>query len=317
MNSAYEVMKGRPWKAVNFDWDFSVSNKGLKRGIAIIQERNSFIRMLEDLKFQIYPFDQEDVKLTRNLSKSEFLDELKECKLCCDGSCGCLLVTVSSHGVILPQDEQRDRQTNNLETQDKQTDNVVTYEDYVLTHPEPDKTEFSPNFEDERVSVREIVEIFRDPDLKGIPKIFFIQACRDDSKQITGNSGVDEGVQLFVGDENSVSGISSVEIPRTPSENQIVYSPPCIDDSVIVFSTPFGYAAGFNTVRGSHVWSDLSKKFKEFKKDQRCVKLLDLLRETNWKLSQSENTIEGVVYKPLLSICHTLTRHIVFDRTAD
>ncbi|XP_062602262.1 uncharacterized protein LOC134263925 isoform X2 [Saccostrea cucullata] len=206
MNSAYEVMKGRPWKAVNFDWDFSVSDKGLKRGIAIIPERNSFIRMLEDLKFQIYPFDHEDVKLTRNLSKSKFLDELRECELCCDGSCGCLLVTVSSHGVILPQNEQKGSQTDNVETQDGQTDKVKTYEDYVLTHPEPGKNGFSTNFKDERVSVREIVEIFRDPDLKGIPKIFFIQACRDDSKQITGNSGVDEGVQLFVGDENSVSG---------------------------------------------------------------------------------------------------------------
>ncbi|XP_062610280.1 uncharacterized protein LOC134272060, partial [Saccostrea cucullata] len=208
MNSgAYEVMKGKPWKAINFDWDFSVGDNRLRRGIAIIQQRQIFTRMLVDLKFEIYPFDnQKNVKSTRNLSKTQFLEELKKFKgLCCGGSCGCLWVTVSSHGVILPQNEQRDGQTDNVETQDRQTDKVETYEDYVLTHPEPDKNGFSTDFKDERVSVREIVEIFKDPELKGIPKIFFIQACRDDSKQIAGNPGVDVGVQVVVVEDESLS----------------------------------------------------------------------------------------------------------------
>ena len=50
-----------------------------------------------------------------------------------------------------------------------------TFEDFILTHPELDKNEFSKNYVDERVSVKEIVEMFRDERLKKIPKIFFIQ----------------------------------------------------------------------------------------------------------------------------------------------
>lgn len=50
-----------------------------------------------------------------------------------------------------------------------------TFEDFILTHPELDQNEFSTNYVDERVSVKEIMEMFRDERLKKIPKIFFIQ----------------------------------------------------------------------------------------------------------------------------------------------
>jgi hypothetical protein len=79
---------------------------------------------------------------------------------------------VSSHGVILKTDQNRQ---SFHESGDQE---VETYEDYILTHPEREKTSFSPDFEEERVTVREIVEIFRDAKLKGIPKIFFIQVIQ-------------------------------------------------------------------------------------------------------------------------------------------
>lgn len=50
-----------------------------------------------------------------------------------------------------------------------------TYEDFILTHPEPDENEFSENYVDERVSVKEIIDVFTDKGLRNIPKIFLIQ----------------------------------------------------------------------------------------------------------------------------------------------
>lgn len=77
--------------------------------------------------------------------------------------CGCILLSVSSHGVILEMNDQMD------------SGDFKTFEDFILTHPELDKNKFSTNYVDERVSVKEIMEVFRDERLKKIPKIFFIQ----------------------------------------------------------------------------------------------------------------------------------------------
>lgn len=74
-------------------------------------------------------------------------------------------MAVSSHGVILKTDTPPEEE-------------VEVYEDYILTHPEPDRSSYSEGFKDERVTVREIVEVFRDKRLKGIPKIFFIQVFK-------------------------------------------------------------------------------------------------------------------------------------------
>ena len=74
-----------------------------------------------------------------------------------------MCVAVASHGVIVKKDERVGE------------GGVAMYEDYILTHPDPEKTEYSTDFVKERVSLKEIVDIFRDKQLKGIPKIFFIQ----------------------------------------------------------------------------------------------------------------------------------------------
>ena len=72
-------------------------------------------------------------------------------------------VAVSSHGVIVKKDEHVGE------------GGVDIYEDYILTYPDPKAIRYSINFVEERVSLKEIVDIFRDKQLKGIPKIFFIQ----------------------------------------------------------------------------------------------------------------------------------------------
>lgn len=48
------------------------------------------------------------------------------------------------------------------------------------------------------------------------------------------------------------------------------------------------------------------------------VNLLHWLKETNNRLAKSEEyEIDDIEYKPLLSICHTLTRNIIFDTNND
>lgn len=83
--------------------------------------------------------------------------------LCVSEPCGCILLSISSHGVIVKMDDQMN------------SGDFETFEDFILTHPELDKSKFSTNYVDERVSVKEIMEMFRDERLKKIPKIFFIQ----------------------------------------------------------------------------------------------------------------------------------------------
>lgn len=83
--------------------------------------------------------------------------------LCVSEPCGCILLSISSHGVIVKMDDQMN------------SGDFETFEDFILTHPELDQNEFSTNYVDERVSVKEIMEMFRDERLKKIPKIFFIQ----------------------------------------------------------------------------------------------------------------------------------------------
>lgn len=70
---------------------------------------------------------------------------------------------MSSHGVILETDDL------------KKSGDFEQFEDYILTHPEPHKNSFSEKYIDERVSLKEIMEVFRDERLKNIPKIFFMQ----------------------------------------------------------------------------------------------------------------------------------------------
>lgn len=76
-----------------------------------------------------------------------------------------------------------------------------------------------------------------------------------------------------------------------------------------------GYSAGSSNKKGSHVWEVLKNTLDEILK-QGPVKLLSWLKETNGVLAKSERDINDgrkeIQYKPLLSICHTLTREILF-----
>ena len=116
----------------------------------IIKDFEDFILFKKDLEIRL-------------LLKVHYLFTVKQ--ECTEGPCGCVWVAVSSHGVIVKKDEH-------VEEGD-----VAFYEDYILTHPDPNSktTKFSKDCVEERVSLKEIVEIFRDKQLKGIPKIFFIQ----------------------------------------------------------------------------------------------------------------------------------------------
>lgn len=78
-----------------------------------------------------------------------------------------------------------------------------------------------------------------------------------------------------------------------------------------------GYSAGFSYRIGSHVWKVLQMTLKEILAQVPVigpVNLLHWLKETNNRLAKSEEyEIDDIEYKPLLSICHTLTRNIIFD----
>lgn len=80
-------------------------------------------------------------------------------ELCASEPCGCILMTISSHGKIVKSDDQRD------------SESFEIFEDNILTHQDIN----SSARDDNRVPVREIIEVFRDKKLKQIPKIFFIQ----------------------------------------------------------------------------------------------------------------------------------------------
>ena len=69
-------------------------------------------------------------------------------------------------------------------------------------------------------------------------------------------------------------------------------------------------AAGFSTKKGSHVWEALGDTLKE---QPGPVNLLRWLGKTNQKLQEMDYEIKDKRYMPLLSICHTLTKHVEFN----
>eukprot|EP00105_Crassostrea_gigas_P008847 XP_011423561.1 PREDICTED: uncharacterized protein LOC105325615 [Crassostrea gigas] len=191
-----------------------------------------------------------------------------------------------------------------------------TFEDFILTHPELDQNEFSTNYVDERVSVKEIMEMFRDERLKKIPKIFFIQACRNQihPADLDADIGFDVCVVRDNGEGKPLPQ-NHLLVPQASPVTNMAYSPPYLENSVIVFSTPFGYVAGVESTKyGSHVWDVLEDTLKSMVPVNGSINLLDWLKKTNGKLAEDENfeIQRNVKYKPLLSISHTLTKQILF-----
>lgn len=96
----------------------------------------------------------------------------------------------------------------------------------------------------------------------------------------------------------------------------IAQSTPYLENSVFVYSTPFGYSAGSHETKGSHVWKVLIKTLDEILKQVEVkgpVNLLSWLKKTNGVLAKSDEfKIADDPYKPLLSFCHTLTKEILF-----
>lgn len=283
------IMKRGPWRAVHFDWHFGVDQPEKERK-GLITERLEIRSMAEKLNFTIYP-SAKNILQTRNLTKPDFLRELHRFKeLCASEPCGCILMTISSHGEIVKTDDQGG------------SESFEIFEDNILTHQ--DSSAFSRD--DSRVPVREIIEVFRDRKLKQIPKIFFIQACRAEENSTT---DVDTGIRVGYRQENE---FQYQDDPLNRS-----HSTPYLENSVMVYSTPFGYSAGFSYRIGSHVWKVLQMTLKEILAQVPVigpVNLLHWLKETNNRLAKSEEyEIDDIEYKPLLSICHTLTRNIIFD----
>lgn len=84
-------MKGKPWRAALFDWQFN------ERGIRL--ERGEFVKLVKKLNFNIYPSDDvKGIKETRNLSKTDFLKELQRCA--CDRKINHLLQPSALHGPL-------------------------------------------------------------------------------------------------------------------------------------------------------------------------------------------------------------------------
>lgn len=116
-----------------------------------------------------------------------------------------------------------------------------------------------------------------------------------------------------------MDGNKNVGQDQNDDEPNRAHSTPYLENSVIVYSTPFGYSAGSSNKKGSHVWEVLKNTLDEILKQgdgKGPVKLLSWLKETNGVLAKSERDINDgrkeISYKPLLSICHTLTREILF-----
>lgn len=112
-----------------------------------------------------------------------------------------------------------------------------------------------------------------------------------------------------------MDGNKNVGQDQNDDEPNRAHSTPYLENSVIVYSTPFGYSAGSSNKKGSHVWEVLKNTLDEILKQgdgKGPVKLLSWLKETNGVLAKSERDINDGTYKPLLSICHTLTREILF-----
>nr|XP_034328253.1 uncharacterized protein LOC105325615 [Crassostrea gigas] len=299
------IMEGRPCRAACFDWDFrEVAFTGPAKREGIYYERQKFMTMVKELNFTIYPSEKE-VRVTRSLPKRNFIKELKKFKnLCVSEPCGCILLSISSHGVIVKTDDQID------------SGDFETFEDFILTHPELDQNEFSKNYVDERVSVKEIMEMFRDERLKKIPKIFFIQACRNQMHpaDLDADIGFDVCVVRDNGEGEPLPQ-NHLLVPQASPGKNMAYSPPYLENSVIVFSTPFGYVAGVESTKlGSHVWDVLEDTLKSMVPVNGSINLLDWLKKTNGELAKDENfeIQRNVKYKPLLSISHTLTKQILF-----
>lgn len=267
------IMKGKPWRAASFDWKF-----GGRSGIFL--ERKSLIEMVKKLNFSV--FKEKSLIETRDLSKTNFIKELQRFKeLCVSEPCGCILLTVSSHGNLVRADDK-------------------TFEDHIFTSKK------------DSVPVKEIFEVFRDEQLKQIPKIFFIQACRgeilDEGFSLSGNGREEQAGQALYHDDNDRE-----------------HSTPYLENSVMIFSTPFGYSATSSTRTGSRVWEVLRETLKIILQPVQVngpVNLLSWLKETNRRLAKSDEfktydnkRNEDTPYKPLLSICHTLTRQIILMKT--
>lgn len=279
------IMKEKPWRAALFDWQFE--NQRLSERGGVSRERLSFVKMLKRLNFTIYK--EESIKETRSLSKTNFLKELQTFKeLCVSESCGCILLTISSHGKFVKADDQRDG------------GDLELFEDCIGASDGSSKAELVP--------LKEIIKVFRDENLKQIPKIFFIQACR--------GKDVDVGYSLS-GNEKGEQDQHYDYTNRAPSI-------PYLENSIMVYSTPFGYAAGSDPVWGSLVWIVLMETLDKILTQVQHngpVNLLYWLKETNRVLATSEfemrvkkNSDEKIPYKPILSICHTLTRQIVLKK---
>lgn len=92
---------------------------------------------------------------TNYINQLQLLNFFLVKKLCVSEPCGCILLTISSHGILKEADDQRDGE------------NLKTFENWIFT------SDYAAD--EEQVPLKEIFEVFRDETLRKIPKIFFIQ----------------------------------------------------------------------------------------------------------------------------------------------